>query len=112
MPGYHRLVLIADRRNVRNFRWMTKAGAAMNLTGSTAEFRVLDPSDDEIFACTTGDGITLGGATGRITVDISQAKATGLHNRELQFGLAVTDSDGVLHPLISGDVVFKLVGER
>ena len=111
MPGYADLTLLDGRRNVKTFTWQTTAGAPLNLTGSSAEFHVLDLNEVEVFSCTLGDGTVALGTDGKIVVDISQAKSTGHLNQKLQYGLIVTDSQGVIKELLVGNVAFKKVGQ-
>jgi hypothetical protein len=67
-----------------------------DLTGYTARMQArADAAAQPILDLTTGDGITLGGTTGTITIEIPAADTAGLPPGDWRYDLQITDGTRV-----------------
>jgi hypothetical protein len=82
------------------------ATTAMNLTGYTAQMRILDHSGGNVLATlTTSSGVTLGGTAGTITVDRTPAQISAWKlNGKGAYDLSVTSSSGIATTILQGSL--------
>ena len=82
------------------------ATTPVNLTGYTAQFRILDRSGGDVLATlTTSSGITLGGTAGTVTVDRTPAQiAAWKLNGKGAYDLSVTSGSGRTDTLLQGSL--------
>ena len=92
-------------RFAHTFTWRTTAGAAVNVTGYSAEFTLNDRSGAEILSVTSPTSITLGGTAGTVVVTLTEAQTTALDRATDHAGtysLVLTSPGGAVTVLSSG----------
>ena len=68
------------------------AGIAIDLTGHTAIFKVVDECGEEIMNLTDGSGITITGATGQVVVKANSVTTAALTARSGRYVLKLTET--------------------
>jgi hypothetical protein len=90
------------------FTWRDENGTAINLTGYTAArfmAREVIDSATPFISLSIGSGITLGGAAGTITLNMSAAATGALTQDKGVFEIDVTDGSGKVTSLVIGDLL-------
>jgi hypothetical protein len=91
--------------------WKDDAGALMDLTGYTARMQVrpsIADTNPPLLNLTTENGaITLGGATGLVTVIAAAALTTAITNKKGVYDLELVDATGFVTRLLQGAVAFN-----
>ena len=82
-------------------------GTPVDLTGYTAKFQIRksDDNSNELIALTVGDGITLGGANGTITLFLTKARTLSLDEGVYVQELYLESGGGLSYPIYRGKVV-------
>lgn len=95
----------------RVLTWKDSAGNLINLTGYTAEMIIKSdkPRPQQVIALSTtpdehGNGITLGGADGTITILIKTVTTTEMKFTEGDYNLDLTDASAEVTRLLEGAV--------
>lgn len=87
--------------------WKDANGVPVNLTGYSArmQFRPSVNAPTIYFSATSSDGrITLNGATGTITINISAAETTGFGFVSAVYDMELQSANGVVTRLLEGGV--------
>lgn len=92
--------------------WSDAAGAPIDITGCAARFVICPASSSQVLAeCTTqADGITLGGITGEVAVELAPPKTAGKHSRQWEgarYELRIEYPSGDVYRLLRGTVVLE-----
>lgn len=88
------------------FTYKDSAGSAVDLTGYSARLKAKNKRTDvtAIISLTSGDGITLGGAAGTISLLISDTDTASYSPGTLVYDLELEDGSGVVTRLLQGYV--------
>ena len=79
------------------------SGSPVDLTGYSARLQArANRSYDPMISLVDGDGITLAGDTGRITIVISANDTSGLHAGKHKYDLELISPDGDVTRLVKG----------
>lgn len=93
--------------------WRDASGAVVNLTGWTATMKIWDKQTKlPILTLTTtpdanGNGITLGGAAGTISILIKTATTATMNFTEASYILRINDTTGEGERVIEGSISFS-----
>jgi hypothetical protein len=85
----------------------TADGVAVDLTGYTAAALTIKDGQDTVVALTLGDGITLGGTAGTITLSIDAEDTAEFAPATADYDLLLTSGSGVVTPLVAGIVTIR-----
>lgn len=88
--------------------WKASTGTAINITSYTARMQIRKTAEASAFLleCTTENGrITLGGAAGTITFNVSATDTAALPAGTFRYDLELISSGGIVTKLLKGDVV-------
>lgn len=87
--------------------WKTSAGAAVNITGYTARMKMKNKHGGTLYcSLTETDGLTLGGSTGTIAIEISAVRTAALSGTGV-YDLELVSSGGVVTRLLEGTWVAR-----
>lgn len=89
------------------FTWTTAAGAAVNVTGYTAEFTVDNVDGTEAVSVGSSPAVTLGGTAGTVTVVLTAVQTAALTRAAAhggRYSVVLTAPGGSLVPLADGPV--------
>ena len=81
----------------------------MNLTGYDArmQIRSSQSASSTILELTVGSGLTLGGSTGTITINVGDSVTSAIDEDSGVYDLELIDTDGKVIRLLEGEVEFK-----
>lgn len=83
-------------------------GNVINLTGFSARMKIKRVDNNAVIkSLTVGSGLTLGGVTGTITINISHTDTTAMDFTEAKYDLELIDSNSKPDRLIEGRVTFS-----
>lgn len=93
----------------RTFTWKDSTGTVIDLTGYTARMPIKDLSGNDIITLSTttdddGNGITLGGEAGTITLLIKTATTTAMDFTQGKYNLELTDGFGEVYRVMEGPI--------
>lgn len=110
-PGNYNFTIQQGTKFSRVLTWKDSAGSLVNLTGYTAEMRIKSEASDpvEVITLSTtpdedGNGITLGGAAGTITLLIKSATTDAMDFNEADYDLDLIDASDEPTRLLKGTV--------
>ena len=103
--GRHDIVIEEGATFTLSATWEI-SGAAVNLSGYTASFKLISSSGDTVATITSPSGITLGGAAGTIVVTITDEATDGYDFNSGRYVLELTSGGGVTTRLLQGGVTF------
>lgn len=86
--------------------WKDGTGTPVNLNGYVARMQIRRTirSDTPVLSLTTGNGITLGGATGSVTIVATAAQTAAINIRSGVYDLELEAPDGTVTRLMEGNV--------
>ncbi|MEO7397666.1 MAG: hypothetical protein ABIW84_03800 [Ilumatobacteraceae bacterium] len=105
--GVYTLVIEQGATLAQQFVWKTAAGLPIDLTGHSAraKARAFQGDATVIFDLTTANGgITLGGATGTVTINLTAAATAALNFNGGEWDLEVVSAGGIVTRLLKGQV--------
>lgn len=89
----------------RVITWRDSAGALVNLTGYSAKIQIRDTVSNSVLdEFAVGTGLTLGGALGTITWEMTAAETLALPTGNLAYDLRMTSGTSVVTYLLYGYV--------
>lgn len=81
---------------------LTSGGSAYDITGATASFVISEKNGTEALSLSAGSGLTIVGASGTITLEITNAQIVALATQEYNYELIVTLASGSVWPILDG----------
>ena len=102
-PAFYTIACYQGATFNKVFTWEVDA-VPVNLTGYTARMQVRSTKDSAttIVSLTTGSGITLGGAAGTITLDLSATATAALPSGVYLYDLELVSGGGQVTRLLEG----------
>jgi hypothetical protein len=91
---------------VQEFVWKNSDGTPVDITGASARMKIRKYKTDEVLVSLTSpsNGITLGGADGKITITISATNTSLLPVCEARYDLEIEDTYSFVTRFIEGNV--------
>lgn len=104
-PGLYSPNAYRGETFARVLTWRDSGGALVNLTGYSAKIQIRDTvANTVIDEFAVGTGLTLGGALGTITWEMTAAETLALPIGNLAYDLRMTSGTGVVTYLLAGYV--------
>ncbi len=109
-PGQYDITIYQGATYSQQFTWKDQAGTPMNLTGYSARMMArvsVDAATPFINLTTANGGITLGGASGTITLNMSDSQTSALTVSQGIYDLELVDVAAKVIRLLEGRVLIS-----